>query len=105
MGRNPYELVHRKEELSLELNFRSFLFGEGAEFFEPVPVEDLINYAALGSPITIPDNCPYSPEDLVRIAQAVKRGGATLTVAGGANLPSEVRARLEQEAPGRILAA
>ena len=48
MGRNPYERVHPKEELSVEINFRSFLAGEGDDFFEPVPVEDMVDFASVG---------------------------------------------------------
>lgn len=105
MGRNPNETVHPKENLSLELNFRSFLFGEGAEFFEPVPVEELVNFAALGCPVTIPEGGPYTEDDLVRIAQAVRQGGTTLTVVGAPKYPAEVLARLEKEVSGRILLA
>lgn len=103
--RNPYEKVHRKEELSLELNFRSFLFGEGAEFFEPVPVEELVNFAALGCPVTIPEGGPYTEDELVQIARAVQKGGTTLTVVGAPKYPPEVIARIEKEALGRILMA
>lgn len=105
MARNPHATVHSKEELSLDLNFRSFLFGEGAEFFEPVPIEDLINYAALGCPVTIPEGGPYTEEELVRVAQAVQKSGTTLTVVGAPKYPAEVLARLEKEASGRILMA
>jgi hypothetical protein len=102
MSRNPYEGTHPKESLSLELNFRSFLAGEGEAFFEPVPVEDLVSFAAVGSPITIPVDAPYSGEELAQVAAAVGQGGGTLTLLGAAAYPPEVLERLEKEAPGRI---
>lgn len=105
MSRNPYNTQHKKEELSVEINFRSFLFGEGAEFFEPVPVEDLVNYAALGSPITIPEGDVYTEEDLVQIAQAAQKGGGTVTLVSASIYPNDVIARLEKVAPGQIRTA
>ena len=44
----------KRQELSLELNFRSFLAGEGGPFFQPVPVEEMVNIASVGCPVTIP---------------------------------------------------
>ncbi len=102
MGQNPYETVHPKESLSLELNFRSFLAGEGEAFLEPVPVEDMVSFAAVGSPITIPAGAPYSGDELAQVAEAVRQGGGTLTLLGAASYPPEVVVRLEKEAPGRI---
>ncbi len=103
MVESPYKGTHAKESLSLELNFRSFLAGEGGEFFEPVPVEDVINFAAVGSPVTIPMSAPYSADEMAQIAQAVHQGGGTLTIMGAARYPADVLERLEKEAPGRIL--
>lgn len=102
MEPNPYKSTHAKEELSLELNFRSFLAGEGGPFFEPVAVADLVTYATVGAPITIPASAPYSLDDLQRIAQAAKQGGGTLTLLGASNYPAEILDRLEQTAPGKI---
>ena len=102
MGQNPYEKVHPKESLSLELNFRSFLAGEGEAFLEPVPVEDVAHFAAVGSPVTIPMSAPYSADEMTLIAQAVRQGGGTLTLMGAARYPAEVLERLEKEAPGQI---
>ncbi|MCC7017479.1 MAG: hypothetical protein IT564_09795 [Rhodospirillales bacterium] len=102
MGQNPYEKVHPKESLSLELNFRSFLAGEGEAFFEPVPVEDMVSIATLGSPVTIPMSAPYSEDELKQIAEAVRQGSSTLTLTGAARYPADVLERLEKEAPGRI---
>lgn len=102
MGQNPYEKVHPKESLSLELNFRSFLAGEGEAFLEPVPVEDVASFAAVGSPVTIPMSAPYSADELYQIAEAVRQGGGTLTLLGAARYPADVLERLEKEAPGRI---
>lgn len=105
MSRNPYDVLHKKEELSVEINFRSFLFGEGAEFFEPVPVEDLVNYAELGSPVTIPEGDVYTEEDLVQIAQAAQKGGGTITLVSTSTYPNDIVARLEKVAPGQIRTA
>lgn len=102
MVENPYKREHPKESLSLELNFRSFLAGEGEAFFAPVPVEDMERFAAIGSPITIPNGAPYSADDLVQIAKAVKQGGGTLTVLGAGDYPADVLQRLENEAPGQV---
>lgn len=102
MSRNPYHTLHKKEELSVEINFRSFLFGEGAEFFEPVPVVDLVNYATLGSPVTIPEGDVYSEEDLIQIAQAAQKGGGTVTLVSTSSYPDGVVARLQSVAPGLI---
>lgn len=102
MGQNPYEKVHPKESLSLELNFRSFLAGEGEAFLEPVPVEDVANFAAVGSPVTIPVSAPYSADELYQIAEAVRQGGGTLTLVGAARYPADVLERLEKAAPGQI---
>lgn len=102
MSRNPYKGVHPKESLSVELNFRSFLAGEGAEFFEPVPVEDLVGFASVGSPITIPEDAQYSENELVQIAEAVRKGGGALTLLGAQKYALDVLGRLEKEAPGQI---
>jgi hypothetical protein len=102
MGQNPYEKAHPKESLSLELNFRSFMAGEGTEFFEPVPVEDVVTFATVGSPVTIPMGAPYSADELCQIAKAVHRGNGTLTLRGATQYPADVLDRLEKEAPGRI---
>jgi hypothetical protein len=99
---NPYKVVHPKEELSLELNFRSFLLGEGEQFFERVPVEDLVSFASAGSPLTIPDGAPYSEDELKQIAEAIRQGGGTLTVLGAAGYPSDLLERIEQAAPGQV---
>ena len=101
-NRNPYKDVHPKAELSLELNFRSFLAGEGGAFLEPVPVEDLVSFASVGPPVTIPASAPYSEDELKQIAQAVRRGGGMLTLLGAASYPPDVLERIEREAPGQI---
>ena len=103
MGEDVYERIHPKSSMSLEQNFRSFLAGEGEHFFTPVPVEDLIAYASVGSPITIPPGAGYSVEDLRRVAQAVRNGGGTLTIRQAAAYPSEVLAQLEEAAPSQVL--
>lgn len=97
-----YKAVHRKDELSVEINFRSFLAGEGQEFFEPVPVEDLASLASVGTPLTIPSGAPYSADELRIVAEAVRQGGNTLTLKGAAAYPSDVLALLESLAPGLI---
>jgi hypothetical protein len=102
MGQNPYKTTHPKEQLSVEMNFRSFLAGEGSEFFEPVPVEDLVRFAWLGCPITIPESGPYSEDELRQIASAVQHGNGELTLRGSGNYPADMLDRLEKEAPGRI---
>jgi len=102
VGRNPYESVQPTESLSVEINFRSFLAGEGDDFFEPVPVEDMVDFASVGSPITIPDNAPYTKGELRQIAKAVRKGGGTLTVLEAASYPPDVLENLEKEAPGQI---
>ena len=102
MGQNPYEKVHPKESLSLELNFRSVMAGEGSELFGPVPVEDIVNFASVGSPVTIPMSAPYPADEMYQIAEAVRQGGGTLTLVGAARYPAEVLERLEKEAPGQI---
>ncbi len=102
MGRNPYERVHPKEELSVEVNFRSFLVGEGDAFVEPVPVEDMVDFASVGSPITIPAGNPYSKRELKQIARGVRQGGGTLTLVEAASYPPDVLENLEKEAPGLI---
>ena len=102
MGRNPYEKVHPKGALSVEINFRSFLAGEGDDYFEPVPVEDMVDFASVGSPITIPDNTPYTKSELKKIAKATRKGGGTLTVLEAASYPPDVLENLEKEAPGQI---
>ena len=102
MGKNPYESVHPKGSLSVEINFRSFLAGEGDDFFEPVPVEDMVDFASVGSPITIPEDAPYSKGELKKIAKAIRKGGGTLTVLEAANYPADVLEKLEKEAPGQV---
>lgn len=102
MGRNPYESVHPKESLSVEVNFRSFLAGEGDAFLERVPVEDMVDFASVGSAITIPEGNPYSKRELKQIARGVRRGGGTLTLVEAANYPPDVLENLEKEAPGLI---
>lgn len=102
MGDNPYDRVHPKESLSLELNFRSFLAGEGEAFLTPVPVEDMVSFASVGSPITIPASAPYSEDQLKEIARAVRQGRSTLTILGAAKYPRELLDALETEAPGHI---
>jgi hypothetical protein len=84
------------------MNFRSFLAGEGSEFFEPVAVEDMIRFASLGCPLTIPESGPYSEEELIQIASAVQNGGGQLTLRGSAIYPPDMLDRLQKEAPGRI---
>ncbi len=103
MVENPYKREHPKESLSLELNFRSFLAGEGEAFFEPVPVEDMVSVASMGSPVTIPMSAPYSEDELKQIAEGVRQGGGTLTLMGATRYPADVLERLEKAAPGRIL--
>jgi hypothetical protein len=100
--RNPYKKEHSRQELSLELNFRSFLAGEGEAFFTPVPVDDLVTYAALGAPVAIPRGAPYSEDELKRIAEAVRKGGGTLTLIEPAQYSQDCRDCLEKEAPGQI---
>lgn len=102
MGENPYERYHPKSSMSLEVNFRSFLAGEGERFVTPVPVDDLVAFASVGSPITIPAGAGYSVEDLRAVAQAVRVGGGTLTIREAKTYPAEVLARLEEEAPRQI---
>ncbi len=102
MGRNPYERVHPKNELSVEINFRSFLAGEGDAFFQPVPVEDMVDFASVGSAITIPEGTPYSKRELKQIAKAVRKGGGTLTLVEAASYPPDLVENLEKEAPGLI---
>lgn len=89
-------------ELSLELNFRSFLAGEGAPFFQAVPVEEMCCFAAVGSPVTVPESMPYSPEELLQIAAAVGKGGSTMTVAGSGRYPPELLEALDRESLGRL---
>ena len=103
MTENPYDKVHPKESLSLEVNFRSVLAGEGSELFGPVPVEDVVTFAALGSPVTIPMSAPYLADELIEIAGAVRQGGSTLTLMGAARYPADLLESLEKEAPGQIL--
>ena len=100
--RNHYKGTHAREELSLELNFRSFMVGEGAPFFQPVPLEEILSFATVGSPITIPASSPYSEDELLQIAAAVRRGGSTLTLLGATSYPVELLQRLENEAPGKL---
>ncbi len=88
--------------MSLELNFRSLLAGEGQALFTPVPLEDLVDFALVGSPITIPAGAGYSVEDLRRVAQAIRAGGGTLTIRGAGTHAPEVLAQLEKEAPGQV---
>jgi hypothetical protein len=102
MDQNPYKTSHSKETLSIELNFRSFLMGEGGAFLERVPVEDLVSFASVGCPITIPAGAPYSEEELRQIASAVQQGSGELTVLSSSNYPADMLERLELEAPGRI---
>ena len=102
MSRNPYKSVHLKESLSIENNFRSFLAGEGEDFFQPVSVEDMVDFASVGSPITIPESAPYSKSELKKIAKAVRQGGGTLTLLEAANYPPDVLEQLGKEAPGQI---
>lgn len=97
-----YKLVHAKDELSIEVNFRSFLAGEGQEFFEPVPVEELANLASVGTPVTIPSGAPYSEDELKTIAEAVRHGGNTLTLKDAAAYTTDVLELLERLAPGKI---
>ena len=100
--RNPYKGTHARKELSLELNFRSFMAGEGAPFFQPVPLDEILTFATVGAPITIPASGPYSEEELSQIAAAVRTGGGTITLLGAARYPSELLERLEKEAPGQL---
>jgi len=100
--RNPYKTTHSKETLSVELNFRSFLMGEGGAFFERVSVEDLVSFASLGCPITIPASAPYSDEEPQQIAGAVRKGGGKLNILSSTKYPAEVLKKLELEAPGQI---
>jgi hypothetical protein len=100
--RNPYKGTHPRQELSLELNFRSFMAGEGAPFFQPVPLEEISSFAAVGCPITIPTAGTYSAEELLQVAAAVRKGGSTMTLLGAAEYPSELLERLDKEAPGQI---
>jgi len=102
MAENPYKRDHPKDTLSLELNFRSFLAGEGEAFLEPVPIEDVVRFASVGSPVTIPMSAPYSADELNQIAEAVRQGGGTLTLLGAARYPPDVVERLEKAAPGQI---
>ena len=102
MTENPYDKVHAKDELSLELNFRSVLAGEGSELFGPVPVEDVVSFAAVGSPVTIPMSAPYLADELRQIAGAVRRGGGTFTLMGAARYPADLLESLEKAAPGQI---
>ena len=103
MTENPYDKVHPKESLSLEVNFRSVMAGEGSELFGPVPVEDVVTFAALGSLVTIPMSAPYLADELIEIAGAVRQGGGTLTLMGAARYPADLLESLEKEAPGQIL--
>lgn len=89
-------------ELSLELNFRSFLAGEGAPFFQAVPVEEMCSFAAVGSPVTVPESMPYSHDDLLQIAAAVSEGGTTLTLVGAGRYPAELLEQLEKQSNGRL---
>lgn len=100
--RIQFKGTHAREELSLELNFRSFMAGEGEAFFQPVPLEEMLRFAAVGSPITIPASAPYSGEELLQIAAAVRKGGSTLTLLGAASYPVELLQRLENEAAGKL---
>ncbi len=102
MTETPYDKVHPKEGLSLEVNFRSVMAGEGSELFGAVPVEDVAHFASVGSPVTIPMSAPYSADEMVQIAQAVQQGGGTLTIMGAARYPADVLERLEKAAPGQI---
>lgn len=102
MDHNPYKTLHPKDTLSIELNFRSFLMGEGGAFLERIPVEDLVNFASVGCPITIPASAPYSEKELRQIASAVQQGSGELTVLSSGNYPADVLERLELEAPGRV---
>ena len=105
MTENPYDKVHAKDELSLELNFRSVLAGEGSELFGPVPVEDVVSFAAVGSPVTIPMSAPYTADELVQIAGAVRQGGGTFTLVGAARYPADLLENLEKAAPGQVVRA
>lgn len=100
--RSHYKEMHIKEELNLELNFPSILAGEGEQFFERVPVEDLVSFASVGSPLTISASAPYSEEELRQIAVAVRRGGSTLTLLGAAGYAGDILERVEKEAPGQV---
>jgi hypothetical protein len=102
MTETPYDKVHPKEGLSLEVNFRSVMAGEGSELFGPVPVEDVVSFAAVGSPVTIPMSAPYLADELQEIAGAVRQGGGTLTLMGAARYPADLLESLEKEAPGQI---
>jgi hypothetical protein len=92
----------KREELSLELNFRSFLAGEGGPFFQPVPLEEMVNIASVGCPVTIPAGGPYNPEELLQIAAAVARGAGAMTLAGSAAYPQDLLRELEKQCPGRL---
>jgi hypothetical protein len=100
--KTPYKAVHEKPELSLELNFRSFLAGEGESFLTPVPADDLVLMASVGAPITLSAKAPYSQEELQEIAQAVARGRGTLTVLAAGSYAPDVLAAMEKEAPGQV---
>jgi hypothetical protein len=94
--------AHPDDQLSVEINFRSFLAGEGQEFFTPVPVEHLRSLASVGTPITIPAGAPYTHEELCLIAETVQKGGNTLTLLGGATYDSVLLERLNALAPGHV---
>lgn len=102
MTEPPYDKVHPKESLSLEVNFRSVMAGEGSELFGPVPVEDVVGFAAIGSPVIVPFSAPYLADELQRIAEAVHRGGGTFTLMGAARYPADLLESLEKAAPGQI---
>ena len=97
-----HEAVHRKDQLSVEINFRSFLAGEGEEFFTSVPVEHLRRLASVGTPITIPTGAPYTHDELCLIAEALQKGGNTLTLLGATAYETELLERLNALAPGQI---
>lgn len=102
MTETPYDKVHPKEGLSLEVNFCSVMAGEGSELFGPVPVEEVVGFAAVGSPVTIPMSAPYPADELLQIAGAVRQGGGTLTLMGAARYPADMVESLEKAAPGQI---
>lgn len=92
----------QRQELSLELNFRSFMAGEGAPFFQPVPLEEMLSFAEVGSPVTIPDSGPYTPDELRQIAAAVRKGGSAMTLKASEKYPADLLAELERESAGRL---
>jgi hypothetical protein len=62
----------------------------------------MLTFAAVGSPVTIPEAGPYTAEELLQIAAAVRKGGGAMTLVGSGRYPADLLAELERESAGRL---